>query len=524
MQDRKSFVRSFYGENHPIAGDYDRSLAVNCVNGTFVGKMTDGVIEFKGIPFVGEQPSGKNRFKAPVPYESDDGVYEAYYYAPSPPQTENFSEEASYYYQSEDCLYLNVWKNTSDESAGKPVMVWIHGGAFEAGGTADPIYHGFNFAKANPDVVLVTITYRLGALGFIHLSHLPDGADYPDAQNLGMLDQQMALRWVYENIAVFGGDPENITVFGESAGAGSVTLLPLMPEAKRYIRRVIAQSGTVGFTRSTQEAIACTTEILSFLGCGTVAELCEKSAEELADADDQIALRVFPERDGSLIPSDPYEAYARGDAKDIQLLQGCNKDEHGYFIMEIGGPEPFTDYFAERIEEKLALLPPEDAKKLRDYYDNCAEQPYMRVAHTFDQLYFNAPAFHLSENQAAGGGKVWNYYFTVESSIPYVRSGHAVELAPVLNNLDNTTVTGRPFDNTFCRVLQRMWVQFAKTGDPSLSAAESPDGKEHTWSPYTPESRNIMVLDEYDIHPSTEKELHILDWERIYPLTKYYTF
>ena len=124
MQDRKAFVRSFYGENHPIAGDYDRSLAVHCVNGTFVGKMTDGVIEFKGIPFVGEQPSGKNRFKAPVPYKSDDGVYEAYYYAPVPPQDEEASEEASYYYQSEDCLYLNVWKNTADETAAKPVIIF----------------------------------------------------------------------------------------------------------------------------------------------------------------------------------------------------------------------------------------------------------------------------------------------------------------------------------------------------------------------------------------------------------------
>lgn len=123
MEDRKAFVRSFYGENQPITGDYDKSLSVKCVNGTFVGKMHDGVIEFKGIPFVGVQPDGKNRYKAPVPYEADNGVYEAYYYGKSPMQSENETKEASYYPQSEACLYLNVWKNTTDANEKKPVMV-----------------------------------------------------------------------------------------------------------------------------------------------------------------------------------------------------------------------------------------------------------------------------------------------------------------------------------------------------------------------------------------------------------------
>ena len=522
MEDRKAFVRSFYGENHPITGDYDKSLAVKCVNGTYVGKMKDGVIEFKGIPFVGVQPDGKNRYKAPIPYEADDGVYEAYFYEKSPCQSFEESEEASFYHQSEACLYLNVWKNTEDANEKKPVMMWIHGGAFEQGGTVDPLYQGYNFAKANPDVTLVTITYRVGAMGFIHLSHLPDGADYPDAQNLGLLDQQMALRWIYENIAGFGGDPENITVFGESAGGCSVTLLPLMPEAKKYVRRVIAQSGTPVFTRSTEEAIQCTNEMMEILGCKTVAELLEKPMEDLINADGAMALRVWPERDGVLIPEDEYEAYAQGAIRDVDFMQGCNKDEFGYFVR--GNPETFTYYFGGRIEAKIASLPPEDAEKLRSYYDTCAELPYKRVEKVGNQLYFIAPSYRLSECQAAGGGKVWQYYFRVESCLPYVLSGHAVEVAAVLNNPEDTVITGRPFDQTFCRTMQRMWVQFAKTGDPSLTAAESPDGKDHFWPQYTSEKKEIMVFDEFDIHTSTEGEYKILDWERCYPLTKYYTF
>lgn len=372
-------------------------------------------------------------------------------------------------------------------------------------------------------MTLVSITYRLGAFGFIHLSHLPDGADYPDAQNLGMLDQQMALRWIHENIAGFGGDPENITIFGESAGACSVTLLPFMPEAKKYIRRVIAQSGTPAFTRSTEEAIQCTNEMMELLGCRTVEELLEKPIEDLIKADGAMALRVYPERDGVLIPEDDYEAYAQGALNAVDFMQGCNKDEFGYFVR--GNPDSFAAYFGGRIDAKIASLPPEDAAKMRDYYENCGtDSPYKRVELMGNQVYFIAPSYRLSECQAAGGGKVWQYYFRVESSLPYVLSGHAVEVAAVLNNPEDMVITGRPFDSTFCSIMQRMWVQFAKTGDPSLTAAESPDGKAHVWPQYSSENKEIMVFDEFDIHASTEGEYRILDWERTYPLTKYYTF
>ena len=248
MNAAKKRMQALYGENRPITdGNYDKSLAARCINGTFVGKMDDGVIAYKGIPFVGRQPVGELRWKAPVDVTADDGVYEAYYFGKCPPQIESYAQMGSLYPQGEDCLYLNVWTAAKASEEKKPVLVWIHGGAYEIGGVAEPREEGTNFVRENPDVIFVSIEYRLNVFGFLHLSHLPDGADYQDAQNLGMMDQMMALKWVHENIAAFGGDPDNVTIIGQSAGGGSVTLLPLIEGSHAYFKSVIAESGSPGF-------------------------------------------------------------------------------------------------------------------------------------------------------------------------------------------------------------------------------------------------------------------------------------
>ena len=521
LSEDKEQLRAQYGENKPITdGNYDKSLAVKCINGTFVGKKNDGVIAYKGIPFVGKQPVGELRWKAPVDVVADDGVYEAYFNAKSPYQKESSSEPASLFYQSEDCLYLNVWK-ADDGGKNKPVMVWIHGGAFEMGGTADPMYELHNFVEENPDIIAVSITYRLGVFGFFHLSHLPDGKDYPDAQNLGLMDQIMALKWVHENIAAFGGDPDNVTIFGESAGGGSVTSLPLIKGSHKYFKKVIAQSGSPVLTRSTEQAIECTNELMTILGCKTVADLQKVDVDKLVETSEVLALRVWPERDGKYLPLDPYEAYANGAAKDIDILQGCNKDEMGYFVYGFG-LEPYTQWAADRKAKKLAQLTDKERALVESFCNDVKEVEYSSTSRLFDQIVFIAPLFRLSENQTKAGGKSYTYFFTPESSLPLMRCGHALELASVLNHPENTIYTGRAFDETFSKTMRKMWVQFAKTGNPSLSAEISPDGKAHEWPLYNLEDKEIMVFDEFNIHPEKESERKILDWERCYFLTKYY--
>ena len=421
LNETKEELRAQYGENKIITDDnYDKSLAVKCINGT-------------GL-----------RWKAPVDVTADNGIYEAYYNAKASCQNGDIMN-----YQGEDCLYLNLWKAEDISAEKKPVMVWIHGGAFTSGGTGLELFECTNFVRENPDVIVVTVAYRLSVLGFLHLSHLPDGKDYPDAQNLGLLDQKMALKWVHENIANFGGDPDNVTIWGESAGGGSVTMLPLIEGSQKYFKKVISQSGAPSQTNSLEESIACTNELMNTLGCKTVSDLLKIDSKKLVDtAADVIAFRIFPVRDGKILPLDTWEAYANGAATNITFLQGCNKDEMNCFVSD-WGVENFKAWAADR--------------------------------------WFIAPQIRLSEEQTKAGGKSYTYYYRVESSMPILKSAHFEEVPIVFSHPEFTD--GRPYDETFSKTMRKMWVQFAKTGNPSLSAENSPDGKAHEWPLYDLENK-----------------------------------
>ena len=518
---REKLREMYGGENKQITdGNYDQSLAVKCINGTFVGRNTENITVFRGIPYVGKQPVGELRWKAPVDIVPNDGIYEAYYNAKSAYGNASF-EVGSIYYWDEDCLYLNVFMADDSSAQKKPVMVWIHGGAFEAGGTIDPMFDCVNLVKENPDVIVVTIAYRLGVMGFLHLSHLPDGKDYQDSQNLGLLDQKMALKWIHENIAAFGGDPDNVTIFGESAGAASCSMQPLVPGSQKYFKRLIAESGCVNQTRSPEEGIECTNKLMEVLGCKTVADLLKVDGEKLLEASAVNFVHQMPERDGKYLPTDTFAAYGNGAAKDLEILVGCNKDEMDFFVSSFG-KEGWDKWIAERKKEKFAQLPADEKALVESYMKDVKGDYYEPDSRLFSQSWFIVPTIRISEEQAKAGGKCYTYYFTPESPDPIMKCGHAIELSVVFNHPEFTADTGRSFDETFCKTMRKMWVQFAKTGNPSLSADISPDDKAKEWPLYDLEDKRVMVLDEFDIHPAKESEVKIVDWERTYFLTKYY--
>ena len=224
--------------------------------------------------------------------------------------------------------------------------------------------------------------------------------------------------------------------------------------------------------------------------------------------------------DGKILPSDSQEAYANSAVKDITFLQGCNKDEMNSFV-SVMGVDDFKTWAADRKARKFdQALTEEEKAKIESFCKEGAAEDWEPDSRLFTQSWFLSPCIRLSENQTVAGGKAYTSYYRVESSMPILKSAHGEELPIVFCHPEMTD--GRPYDATFSKTMRKMWMQFAKTGNPSLPASLSPDGKAKEWPLYDLKDKNVMVLDEFDIHPAKESEVHIVDWDRTYFLSKYY--
>lgn len=501
---------ALYGENKVIEGEYPDSLAVEATNGVFVGVNEDGLLAFKGIPYA-VQPTGKLRWQVAKPEPDSRLVREAKYFGHSSIQSRRQSDAASLYPQGEDCLTLNVWTAADGmRTARRPVMVWIHGGSYVSGGTASPRNWGDNFVKAHPEVVLVSVNYRLGLLGFLDLSSLPDGKAFSRSGNLGILDQLEALRWVKRNIAAFGGDPDNVTVFGHSAGAGSVSILASIDEAQGLFRRIIAQSGSVAFTSSREDCQRLTKMVIDATGAKTVADLQALSQDALINLNEEVGEYYrFPERDGVVIPEDPYSRFDGFNAG-IDMLIGSNGDETNYWVDAMGGEEKFelaVNLWYRYISLSLSDEQREDASR---FIDIVSEEKPWPAAELLNDLMFRGPAIEMAQRHAASGGKTYMYYWTKALSDPIYGACHGAEVSYVLN-------TGRQIKNgddhnpVLAAQVQQMWVNFATTGNPSTPA--------HYWPAYESVQRATMVLGD-SIHVDNDplKEQR----ELIAPLMKEY--
>ena len=476
-----------YGENQVISNNsFDRTLAVTCENGIFVGKEQDQVRAYKGIPYA-RPPVGDLRWKRPVPVPADDKIYEAFYFGKSGIQTEAETERASFYPQGEDCLTLNIWTSDSTAVSGKPVMVFFPGGGYGWGGTADPLYDGHNFVKNWNDVVLVTVNYRIGIMGFIDFSDVDGGEEFRESGNLGLLDQICALKWIRKNIEGFGGDPDQVTIFGESAGGSSVSLLPLVSEAEGLFRRVIAQSGSVAFTFSRDECKDFTKKLLKKTGAHSMKDLMALSEEELMKVNESLNdYNNFPERDGVILPEDPYKAYLSGEASGIDMMVGSNADETRYWIGEVGGYRIYTLAGSLLYKSTVSRFAPEDRHYVHDFMRLQKDRTIWNRTQFMNELLFRVPAVVQAAAHADTGGRTYMYYWTKESAILHYGACHAVELAYVFGNLEDTIFTGEKADPVLAQAVQAMWVAFAKTGDPSAAG--------YNWKTYDTAERSTMFL------------------------------
>ena len=478
-------MTALYGENKVIEGRYPDSLAVEAANGVFVGEREGSLLVFKGVPYA-VQPTGKLRWQVAKPEPDSRLVREAKYFGHSSIQSRREGDAASLYPQGEDCLTLNVWTAADGmRIARRPVMVWIHGGSYVSGGTANPRNWGDNFVKAHPEVVLVSVNYRLGLLGFLDLSSLPDGKDYSRSGNLGILDQVEALRWVKRNIAAFGGDPNNVTIFGHSAGAGSASILASIDEAQGLFHRVIAQSGSVAFTSSREDCQKLTKMVLDATGAKTVSDLQALSTDAMIALNEEVGEYYrFPERDGAVIPENPYSRFDGFNAR-LDMLIGSNSDETNFWVDAMGGEEKF-DLAVNLWYRYISLsLSDEQRESTSRFIDIVPEEKPWPAAELLNDLMFRGPAIEMAQRHAASGGKTYMYYWDKALSDPIYGACHASEVSYVLNT-GRQIKMGDVHNPVLAAEVQQMWVNFATSGNPSTPV--------HYWPAYEGVQRATMVL------------------------------
>ena len=460
-------------------------LNVKTRYGTFVGFVDErGVQTWLGIPYA-QPPVGKLRWQDPQPLQPSDKTVDAKKFGAAAMQIVDPTENASSYsIQSEDCLTLNIW--TRGGGKNKPVMVFIHGGGFSVGGSVDSLYNGSKFAAAH-DVIIVTLNYRLNVFGFMNVSSLD--SNFEDSGSLGIKDQIAALKWVKESIANFGGNPDNVTVFGQSAGAISTMLLTVTPAAKGLFNKAIPQSGHLLFYNTPKSSAETAERFLSNSGEKKVSDLMKKSAEEikaiyLKSSEGGLAgnpSEYLPTCDGKFLPLNPLQELKDGAAKGIKFLTGNVADEWRLWLQ-------FDEDFGRNYRAKTQNFSPVFAKHngetLAEIYKSWLKKRSDNEEHFID--FINQIDWRVGQELVAEyQSKYADVYFYVFSHCvnEELRACHDSDLPYTFNILDNLT-NAAP---NLSKQVQATLAAFAKTGNPDNELIPH-------WEKYSAENRQTMEL------------------------------
>ena len=479
--------------------------------GKIEGARSDGMVSFKGIPYAAP-PVGSLRFKPPVPLAPWSGVRVTARFGARAMQSDDAIALAPAIRAvfaapprepvSEDCLFINVWTPALDDGGNRPVMVWLHGGAFIAGSGASDLYDGTSLARKG-DVVVVTLNHRLGAFGYLHLAEL-GGGEYAPSGNVGMLDIVAALEWVRDNATAFGGDPDNVTIFGESGGGAKACILMAMPAAQGLFHKAIVQSGPSVETMSAAAATDTARQVMEELGVVSVPDLVAAPAETLLAAQNRVLARISalsfanrrrqglnPVIDGATLPGGPFAPTAPAISADVPMMIGTNKDEMNLFFGMAPWAEGLTEdrladaarpFLGDRTATIVAAYrAAEPQASPRDIVLRIATDQAMRM-----------PSLTIADRKAAlRAAPAYVYLFTWETMVAGGKLGscHALEIPFVFDNLDKTPFTGdAPSRGILAEAMSRAWIEFAWKDNPN-------HGGIPYWPAYNATERPTMIFD-----------------------------
>jgi para-nitrobenzyl esterase len=507
-----------YATNDAIVVGPNIAVA-NTQSGKVQGFIHNDILTYRGIPYAKAE-----RFQAPQPTDKWMQIRPALMYGNICPQSsvnplDNFMSSGPHLKQNDDCLNLNIWTPSISDSHKRPVMVWLHGGGFQAGSSIENYsYDGENLSRTG-DVVVVSVNHRLNAMGYLDLSAY--GKQYKNSANAGVMDLVAALEWVKVNIDQFGGDPSNVTIFGESGGGAKVLTLMATPAAKGLFHKAIVESGALegmGMTLLTPKTTHRVAELtLHNLGikANEVSKLNELPYEKIAQASDKalsqtaqeqkipsvmgngIGLMWAPSTDGNYIPSEPVGEKYPDISKNIPLLIGSNLTEWNTIFSFFG------DINKSQIDNKNFWSENKVSEKIKQKFGDRAgviEKSFKQAypdRNPADVLYVDtmlrAPALKTARLKAEqDGAKVYNYLFTWDTPVlgGFAMSYHTSEIPFVMNSLAlSETAHGNGDEaKALANKMSRAWVNFAKTGNPNIDGLPS-------WQPYTRESGATMILD-----------------------------
>ncbi|RRB04984.1 carboxylesterase family protein [Larkinella rosea] len=467
---------------------------------------------FKGIPFAAP-PVGKLRWKAPQPVAAWPGVKKCVAFGPSPMQ----AKPAPFMYWSseflipeqpisEDCLYLNVWTGARSAAEKRPVFVYIYGGGFRSGGAGCAIYDGEAMAKKG--VVFVTINYRVGVFGFLAHPELSQESGYKASGNYALLDMIAALKWVQKNAAAFGGDPKNVTIAGQSAGAFAVNFLTASPLAKGLFHRAIAESGGSFLSNparprlTLQAAEQLGVDFAGKLNAASLSDLRARSAEEILKASGGLNGPVV---DGYLLPEGIDEIYTQSRQNDVPLLLGWNGDD------KVMGAPAKAEVFREQIKKRFGALA--DAY-FRVYPARTEEESAQSQGNSNRDESFGIQDYTWAKRQSQTGKSpvfLYNFNRKVPAHNPQTQFGafHTGEVPYAYNNLHTVDRPWEAVDHQIADVMSSYWVNFARTGNPN--GPNLP-----VWPAYTRQSENVQLIDKTIENRSLPNKDKLTFWESYY--------
>jgi para-nitrobenzyl esterase len=520
--------------NDIASGGATQKSVVEITSGKLCGATAAGVYAFKGIPY-GASTAGLNRFMAPRPPRPWSGERDALAYAGHAPQSPNRPKRrpeletilgpADMTPEGEDCLTLNLWTPGLGDGAKRPVMVWLHGGAFAYGSGNRAVTDGANLARCG-DVVVVSVNHRLNIFGFLHLGDIA-GPAWAHSGNAGVLDLIAALRWVRENIDGFGGDPGNVTIFGESGGGGKVSVLLAMPAARGLFHRAIVQSGAAIRVSTRERANALAEAVLKEVGLGR-AECerlqtlpVERLLAAIAPASRAVGRTRWPllDRydfgpvvDGSDLPQHPCEPGAPEIADGIPLMIGGTREESAFFLADDDAVWNGT-LSEEAVRQRISAVAGVETDNLL-----AACRAAMPQASLADQLVaaltgsnFWIRSVLLAERCTRRRAPVYMYSLDWQSPAHggRLRAHHAMDLPFVFDNVDvPDTTAAAPGARELAARISATWIAFARNGTPDNSAIPP-------WPPYTRQDRATMILDAFcRVVQDPNREMRLL-WSRV---------